>query len=138
MDLEALKRQLVVDEGLRLHAYKDTVGKMTIGVGHNLDDQPISEIAAMQILEDDIADVVADLDREFPWWKQMDEVRQGVLANMCFNMGIVTLKTFHNTLAAMERGDYAGAADGMAASAWAKQVGVRASRLIDHMRSGTV
>ncbi len=56
-NLQKLYAELERDEGLRLKPYRDTVGKQTIGVGHNLDAKPISERAASCILEDDVADV---------------------------------------------------------------------------------
>ncbi len=66
----------------------------------------------------------------------MDPIRQDVLANMCFNMGIGTLMTFHNTLAAMHDQRWEDAAEGMLASKWASQVGARADRLAEQMRTG--
>lgn len=120
----------------RVFPYKDTVGKTTIGVGRNLDDEGISDDEAMTLLRNDITEHLAALDQQLPWWRGMDEVRQRVIANMAFNMGIETLLTFKNTLAAMERGDYDAAANGMSASAWARQVGVRATRLVEMMRDG--
>jgi len=135
LNIDALKAQLIIDEALRLRPYRCTQGKLTIGVGHNLDDKPISKRAAEVILEDDIADVVADLDRALPWWRQLDDARQNVLANMCFNLGLDRLLGFTNTLAAMKRGDYEWAAQGMEDSRWAKQVGARADRLIAVMRA---
>jgi lysozyme len=70
--LKELRAQLYVDEGLRLKPYRDTVGHLTIGIGHNLDAKPISNRAADVILEDDIADVLKDLDRAIPLWRQLD------------------------------------------------------------------
>ena len=134
MDLDALKSDLIRDEGLRLSPYTDTAGKLTIGIGHNLTDRGISQATCDFIFAEDIADVVAALDRELPWWVRMDEPRQRVLANMCFNLGIERLLLFRNTLDHMARGDYAAASEGMAASLWAKQVGPRADRLVAVMR----
>lgn len=95
---------------------------------------------AVWLKGNDIADVLKDLDRYLPWWRGMSPVRQRVLANMAFNMGIGTsskgLRSFRNTLAAMARGDYNAAANGMHESKWAEQVGERADRLIAMMRTG--
>jgi len=134
MNLDDLHRQLIEDEALRLKPYRDTVGKLSIGVGRNLDDVGISEAEAMVLLDNDINRTVSDLDARLMWWRQMDDTRQNVLVNMCFNMGIEGLLTFHNTLAAMQQGRYADAADGMASSQWARQVGARADRLVAIMR----
>jgi lysozyme len=120
---------LVLHEGLRLRPYRCTAGKLTIGVGRNLDDNGITQAEAFALLENDIIAVEADLDRTWPWWRQMTDPRQQVLADMCFNLGVNRLGGFVNTIAAMKRGDYEAAADGMLASLWASQVGRRAQRL---------
>lgn len=138
MDLAALLDELVRDEGLRLKPYKDTVGKLTIGVGRNLDDVGISEAEAKHLLENDVARTVAALDRALPWWATLDEVRQRVVLNLAFNMGVGKLLEFKNTLAAMQAGNYVGAANGMLASKWATQVGARAKRLAKMMATGGV
>jgi lysozyme len=130
MDIDALRRQLIHDEGLRLKPYKDTVGKLTIGVGRNLDDKGISEAEAAVLLENDIDEHVALLDAKLPWWRKLDEARQNALANMCFNLGIEGLLGFTNSLALLERGEYEKAATNLAMSKWAKQVGPRADRII--------
>jgi lysozyme len=134
---EKLAAQLSIDEGRRKKLYKDTVGKNTGGVGHNFDDKGLSDAVIDLMLQEDIQDAINDLDKRLPWWKRMSEARQGVICNMCFNLGIDRLLGFKNTLADMEAGRYDHAADGMLASLWAKQVGPRAQRLADIMRKGT-
>ena len=134
LNLPRLKEQLVRHEGLRLKAYRDTVDKLTIGVGRNLDDVGISETEAMFLLDSDIATVEKDLDRALPWWRGMSEERQLVLADMCFNLGISRLLGFKNTLAALQEGRYDEAAKEMLDSKWAQQVGKRAITLADMMK----
>jgi lysozyme len=136
MNYEKLLAELERDEGLRLKPYHDSVGKLTIGVGHNLDDKGITEAAARFLLGEDVLEVEAQLDLVLPWWTGLDEVRQRVLANMAFNMGVQGLLQFTNTLTAVREGRYEDAASGMLASLWAKQVGPRAIRLADMMRQG--
>ena len=135
MNLGTLTQQLIRHEKLLLKPYKDTVGKFTIGVGRNLDDVGISEAEAMFMLEADIASVCSDLDRVFPWWREMSENRQLVIADMCFNLGINRLQGFKKALAAMKEGRYADAATEMLDSTWAKQVGRRSDTLAEMMRS---
>jgi lysozyme len=142
---ELLASELTRDEGKRPKLYKDSRGKWSIGIGRNLDDKGLSDDEILYLLKNDIAEHLHLLDVHCPWWRNMDEVRQRVLANMGFNMGVGPsaeqptgkLLTFKNTLAAMARGDYEAAANGMSASAWAKEVGIRATRLIEMMRTGT-
>lgn len=136
MNKDQLAEQLNIDEGRRNKLYRDSVGKCTGGVGHNFDDKGISDAVIDLMLSEDIDDAMNDLDRAFPWWRQMSENRQQAIANMAFNLGIVKLSGFKNTLKAMQDGRYSDAADGMLDSLWAKQVGVRATRLADKMRNG--
>jgi lysozyme len=143
-----LKAELKRDEGIRLYPYNDNSKNKihTVGVGHNLQAKPLptswayplSPAQVAQLLEQDIADTFANLDRNLPWWRQLDGVRQRVVANMCFNLGIGKLLGFKNTLAAMQRGSYAVAAAGMKASDWYGQVGVRAVRLCAAMETGVM
>lgn len=136
MNRDDLRSMLVLHEGLRLKPYKCTAGKVTIGVGRNLDDKGITQAEAFALLENDIDEVCRELDQVWPWWRQMTDRRQQVLADMCFNLGLGRLKGFVNTLAFMKAGEYDKAADGMLASLWASQVGTRAQRLARMMREG--
>jgi len=139
-----LLKELERDEGLRLKPYKDTIGKLTIGVGRNLDDVGITHQEAMELLANDVDRVTVTLDKHLPWWRSLSDARQRVLINMCFNMGWDNPRTpqreglsgFVNTLSAIERGDYADAAVRMLRSKWARQVGQRAKRLSQMMERG--
>jgi lysozyme len=136
MDVEKLLKELTRDEGIRLKPYRCTAGKLTIGIGRNLDDKGITQAEAELLARNDIAAVIAELDRRMPWWKGLDDVRQRVLVNMGFNLGVDGLMAFKTTLAAVQAGRYLDAAQGMMASKWAKQVGHRAERLALMMRDG--
>lgn len=136
MDKKRLYEQLELHEGKKSKPYKDTVGKLTIGIGRNLDDRGITEEEIVFLFGTDVALVEKDLDKNLKWWRDMSEVRQRVLADMCFNLGITKLLTFKNTLEAMRTGRYNDAASGMLNSLWAKQVKGRAVRLANMMRTG--
>ncbi|HEX8301068.1 glycoside hydrolase family protein [Sphingomonas sp.] len=155
-DRGALAREIARDEGDKLKVYRCTAGKLSIGKGRNLDDVGISaeetrllgiskasairdgitQAQSDHLFANDIKRSEADLDRKLPWWRTLDDVRQRVLLNMCFNMGIGTLLTFKNTLAKVQAGDWVGAEAGMRASLWHRQVGARALRLEKMMRTG--
>lgn len=137
MNRAKLIAQLNIDEGRRPRIYVDTVGKVTGGVGRNLTDRAFAESEIDLMLNNDIDLVTQALDRSLPWWRQMNEARQNVLANMGF-MGIGSLMLFVNTLAAMKAGRYDVAADEMLKSKWAGQVGARATRLAEVMRTGVL
>ena len=136
MNTDLLKRQLELHEARRLKPYADSVGKLTIGVGRNLDDRGISDAECDFLLANDIAIVVNEMDRNLPWWQQLDEVRQRVLADMCFNLGIQRLKGFAKALSAMREGRFEDAASEMQDSKWYAQVGTRGARLVRMMRTG--
>ncbi len=125
-DLRAL---LIRHEGLALKPYRCPAGKLTIGVGHNLDAKPISVRAAMMILDDDIADVSRQVRERWPWTVDLPAAVGVVLVDMAFNIGMTGLSTFKRFLAALEARNYALAADEMLRSMWACQVEHRAAEL---------
>jgi lysozyme len=136
--------QLTRDEGVRLQKYRDSRGFDTIGIGHNLDANPlpfdisngITLAQAEQILRDDVARIGAKLFSALPWLGNLDVARQGVFLNMAFNMGVGGVEAFHHDLADTKAGDYMKAAADMQQSAWYVQVGARAARLCQQMRTG--
>jgi len=131
-----LTDQLIRDEGLRLHPYTDTVGKITIGVGRNLTDVGITAAEAQMLLSNDIAVASARLEDAFPWASGLDYVRRSALINMAFNMGIGGLSKFPKFLAAMQAADWKAARNEMLNSLWASQVGARAQRLAIQIETG--
>jgi len=132
---QVLIDMLVRHEGLRLKPYTDTVGKLTIGYGRNLDDVGISRLEAGYLLLNDIRNVQAQLGRE-PWFTGLNEARQVAYLDMAFNVGIGTLRLFKNMIAAIQSGDFGKASDEMLASLWARQVGRRATELAEIVRTG--
>jgi len=135
MNIDRLKKTLQKHEGLRTRPYKDTVGKLTIGIGRNLDDIGISEQEAFFLLNNDIQQAVDLTKRILPEFEELDDLRQEVLVNMAFNMGN-RLREFRKMLAAIINGEYNVAADEMLLSRWAKQVGQRAIDLAKWMKEG--
>ena len=126
--MEMLKRH----EGVETHAYVDTVGKVTIGVGRNIDAKDglgLSEAEISFMLGNDIDRVEDELYANFRWVIHLDEARYDAMVNICFNLGLPRLKKFKNALAAMEAGDYNLAAIEFLDSRWADQVGHRAIEL---------
>lgn len=134
--MSQLQKQLILHEGCRLTAYRDSVGVLTIGIGRNLQHRGISQDEALMLLRNDISATITAVRKEMPWTVALDDVRQRVLCDMAFNMGIAQLLEFKQTLAAVKAGDYGKAADMMLDSRWASQVGERARRLARMMRTG--
>jgi len=128
--------QLIRDEGYRKFPYVDTVGKVTIGVGWNLTDDGMSDAEIEAHLTAKVAEVTADLKSRLPWFHALDPVRQGVLVNLGFNVGLADLEEFEKMLHAFAQGNFDNAAAEMLDSKWAKQVGARAQRLAQQVRTG--
>ena len=135
MNLDTLRASLIKHEGVRNLPYEDSVGELTIGIGH-LMARPISRAAIDQILTDDINDCIRDMDRSCYGWRNHDSARQNVLLEMCFNLGVSRLLGFKRMWAALQRKDYAEAAAEMLSSKWAEQVKGRAITLAEAMKYG--
>jgi lysozyme len=143
MDRDKLVKELILDEGYKYEIYEDHLGFATLGVGHLILDKdpefgkplgtPVSEERILECLNNDIDIVCRELDRNMPWWKDLDDNKMRVLANMSFNLGLPRLSGFKNFLGALESGDYEKAAVEMMDSKWATQVGDRAKRLRDRV-----
>jgi lysozyme len=131
---QRLAAQLLEDEGLRLKPYRCTAGRLTIGVGRNLDDRGLTRAEALTLLDNDITDFWARLLAALPWLADAPEPVQEALLNMAFNLGVEGLLGFRQMLALTQAGDCAGAARAMLASRWAGQVGQRAARLAAQVR----
>jgi len=135
MDRRLLRKQLERHEGLRLKPYRDTVGKLTVGYGRNLDDVGISHDEADFMLDNDIDQVEVQL-KTVDEYQALSPLRQTVIANMAFNLGFAGLMEFQNMWSAIGRQDWERAADEMLNSRWAGQVGSRAVELSELMRHG--
>lgn len=126
---------LIRDEGMILKPYRDTVNKLTIGVGRNLDDVGISEEEARAMLNADVDRAESALRRSFTWFLTAPEPVQRGLVNMAFNMGITRLSQFGKMLSALANRDYDTAASEALKSKWATQVGARAVRIAELFES---
>jgi lysozyme len=143
LDVSGLMDDLILDEGLRLKPYRCTAGKLTIGIGRNIEDNGITKVEALYMLSNDISGVTGDMDRNIPWWRDMHADAQRALVNMAFNLGIVRLLKFKKMLNALEGGLYDLAAHeaiknsaGDGPSKWKIDVGdARANRIAALFRS---
>ena len=134
-----LKEQLKRDEGVVNHAYQDSLGFTTIGVGRLIDANRgggLSDSEVDYLLNNDITDKTAQVLEALPWAKELSEPRLGVLINMAFQLGIRGLLGFPSMLGAVRTGDYGTAALHMVDSKWAKQTPDRAKRLAKQMLTG--
>lgn len=138
MNRKRLKAQLIYDEGVRASAYADSEGYTTIGVGRLIDEKKGGKLSADEIdylLDNDIDKVINQAIREFDWYYDLSEIRKEVILNMIFNLGIGGVKKFKNMINALKRHDWEDAAREMLDSKWSGQVGQRAIRLSEAMRT---
>lgn len=135
INVEDFSAHLSWAEGRRPYPYVDSVGKTSIGVGRNLDDKGLRECEIDFLLENDIAEALDEAEK-LPYFNELDNVRQLIVADMVFNMGLPRFKGFIKTNKALEDGDYQLAAEEMKDSKWFRQTGRRAYRLVTAMKTG--
>lgn len=136
--LRTTARLIERHEGRVPHAYQDSEGYWTIGVGHLIDQRKGGGLPPHIIdylLRYDLERVLAQA-RQLDVWDDLDEVRRAVIVDMIFNLGMNGFLGFRRMRAAMESGDYEEAAREMLDSKWARQVGRRALTLAGMMRTG--
>lgn len=136
MNRARLSRQLEVDEGRRRRLYKDTVGKLTIGVGRNIEDRGLRDDEIDLMLSNDIDEAVNIAKSLIINFDHLDDVRQEVVTNMALNLGSTRLAGFKQFIAALARFDFQRATTEMMDSKWYDQVGDRGKRLAYAMREG--
>ena len=135
MNKQRLFTQLRLHEGVEHKPYKCTAGYLTIGVGRNIEERGLSDDEIDYILSNDVDIVIDELGRTYDWFFDLSEVRQRVIADMVFNLGLPRFSQFKNMIAAIEAEDYVQASNEMMDSRWAEQVGLRASRLAEMMET---
>ena len=126
-------------EGVETHAYECSAGKITVGVGRNIDQDGgigLTDDEIDYLLQNDIERVMIELVSEYSWFNDLDDVRKDAMVDIAFNLGQTRLRLFKRALAAMEAGKYKDAATEFLDSKWAKQVGGRALELSDMISTG--
>ena len=132
-----IEEKLILEEGLSLSPYEDSMGNMTIGVGHRIksDWGTITLKLAGELLDEDIKECLKNL-RTLSFFGELDQERQYVLVSMCFNLGFKGLKSFKKMLMALENHNYTIAANEMLDSLWHRQLPKRSEHLAKVMRTG--
>ena len=135
-DRAALGDLLERHEGRRAFPYRDTVGKLTIGVGRNLTDRGLAEDEIDLLLANDIA-IAAEACGEIfgPAFAAFAAPRRHALMSMAFNMGGPRLADFRRMRAAIAVGRWDAAAAEALDSRWAHQTGRRADEIAAMLRN---
>lgn len=118
----------------RFFPYVDSVGKTTIGYGHNIDDKGIPSDIAMMLFNADIADAIQDVRHNCSCYDSLSRPRQLVMVSLAFNLGRHGLAKFVRFLGALHLGKWEEAADELLDSKAAKQAPVRYQQLAAMMR----
>ena len=145
MNIDQLRKELEVDEGVKYEIYNDHLGYPTFGIGHLVIDTdpeygeevgtPVSEDRVAEAFDKDVEIVIDDCERLYPDFDELPEECQLIIANMMFNMGRPRLSKFKGMKAGVDSRDWNKAADEMIDSAWYRQVPNRAGRLVKRMRA---
>ena len=139
MNIDKLREQLKIDEGVKYEIYNDHLGYPTFGIGHLITEKdpehgkPIgTEVSADRVNEvfnSDVQLYINETKKVFPDLDNKPEIIQLVLVNMCFNLGAPRLSNFKKFIAAINDEQWIEASVEMMDSKWARQVGPRAERL---------
>ena len=141
---DPLSQLLIRHEGVRYSPYTDTTGHLTVGVGHNLDAHPIvppptyplDDEQVSTLLAQDIADAEDQLSLNVDFFPTLDTVRQAAMTDLCFNIGINSLLSFHMFLHFMGTQQWNAAAGDLLATLYAREVGRRAADLAAMINTG--
>ena len=144
MNIEQLRKELEVDEGVKYEIYNDHLGYPTFGIGHLVRDNdpesgepvgtPVSEDRVIEAFNQDVETVLSDCNILYDDFGDLPEEAQLIIANMMFNLGRPRLSKFKGMKAGVDARDWKKAADEMVDSAWYRQVPNRAGRLVKRMR----
>ena len=145
MDLEKLRKQLEIDEGVKYEIYLAHLGYPTFGIGHLVipSDKEyredvgtrVSEERVRECFDKDVESVLRDCTLLYKDFDELPEEVQQIIANMMFNMGYTRLSKFKGMKRGVDARDWNKAADEMVDSRWYKQVTNRANRLVERMRN---
>ena len=114
-----IKEMLIKNEGLVCQPYHCSAGKLTIGVGRNLESNGITEDEAMYLLENDIQRVLDNLDKNWSVFRTFPPLAQEVCIDCTFQMGITGWMNFRRTRALMEMGAWLEASEEILRSKYA-------------------
>ena len=141
-DIEKLEQMLIIDEGIRLLPYQDTLGNWTVGIGHLLlggfdPFRPLSLHAVADLLAGDIEIAYKGALRCVGSALTTLEVpRQHAIINMVFNLGETKFKLFHRTLDGIRNKNWNHVGNCLGQTRWFSQVKNRAVRVVDTIRHG--
>lgn len=138
MNIQNIEHDLTIDEGRVKYAYPDSLGYLTIGIGHLIDKRKggsLPDEIIDALFQYDLKEKINQLDRSLSWWRGTPDECQEVLINMCFNLGINGLLNFKNTLRLIKDEQYSKASVELMNSSAARQLPLRYGRLRDKLNA---
>ena len=145
MNIEKLRADLELDEGVKHEIYLDHLGLPTFGIGHLIRDEDpehgepvgtaVTDDRVAEAFKQDIQITLEDCQKLYDDFDDLPEEAQLIIANMCFNLGYPRLSKFKGMKAGVDARDWNEAADQMVDSRWYRQVTNRADRLVQRMRA---
>ena len=145
MNIQQLRKQLEIDEGVKYDIYLDHLGLPTFGIGHlvtKTDPESgqavgtsISKERVAECFDMDVQSVINDCNKLYEDFENLPEEVQQIIANMMFNMGYTRLSKFKGMKRGVDSLNWNQAADEMVDSRWYRQVTNRANRLVERMRA---
>ena len=140
MDVVKFRTQWEADEGFVPHAYQDSLGYWTIGIGTLIDKRKgggITRAEAEYLCLNRIERGLGQIEDILPWLAHMDEVRTRALLNMASQLGVGGLLTFKESLPLIRAACFADAGRKLRKSKWAvKDTPARAERIIRMIETG--
>lgn len=146
--MSKLREQLKYEEGVRLHAYRDSLGIKTIGVGWNMEAHPTFEGKRVldtitleqcdRMLDYQIQQHHSELCKRWSFYANLQpSARKDALLQMAFQLGVDGLMAFVNTRAKIEAGLYEAARQAGRKSRWYEQTPKRAERVLTQIVTNT-
>lgn len=136
---ERLEQEVIAHEGKSKWVYKDSQGYDTIGIGRLCDKRKnagLSDDEMLYLLRNDLSEAKLEL-TPYSWFIALDDVRQGVLIELCFNIGIDSLLQFKRMIQSVSDKDYSLSAKELINSLWSKQVGPnRSQNMANRLKMG--
>ena len=129
-DFKALIERIGVNEGFRSKPYQCSEGVWTIGHGLTW----LTEEESLHILTGRISQLHIKLGEKLDWYDNMPPEVQGVIIEMCYQMGFAGFTKFKKAISNMIDKNWKEAATEMLDSRWAKQTPNRANQLADIVR----
>ena len=147
MNIEQLREELKIDEGVKYEIYLDHLGLPTCGIGHLIQSTDpehglevgtkVDEERVNELFDEDIQVTIQECKYLYNDFDDLPEEAQRIIANMMFNLGRPRLSRFLKMKQHVDNRDFASASQEMKNSKWYRQVTNRAQRLVERMQNVT-